>query len=50
MADPEYELIPSVSERIDIEDVSGRDICGAEMADGSVCERDPDDCPYHGGD
>lgn len=24
------------------------EICGAEMNDGSVCERPADECPYHG--
>lgn len=29
-------------------DESGADdICGAEMTDGSVCERPAGDCPYH---
>lgn len=23
------------------------EICGTEMSDGSVCERDPGECPYH---
>jgi len=23
------------------------DICGAEMSDGSICERLPSECPYH---
>jgi len=28
-----------------VEDTS--DICGAEMTDGSVCERPAESCPYH---
>jgi len=26
----------------------GNEICGAEMSNGSTCERPADDCPYHG--
>lgn len=26
---------------------SGDDVCGAEMSDGSICERPADECPYH---
>lgn len=27
--------------------VETSEICGTEMSDGSVCERPPDECPYH---
>jgi len=27
--------------------VDDTDICGAEMSDGSTCERPADECPYH---
>lgn len=46
-----HELFPSQSERLDIgagEASADDDICGAEMTDGSTCERDPAECPYHG--
>lgn len=23
------------------------DVCGAEMTDGSICERNPEECSYH---
>jgi hypothetical protein len=27
---------------------AGAEICGTEKADGTVCERPADECPYHG--
>lgn len=44
----EYTLTPTQSERIEIDNVQGRDICGVEMSDGSTCERPVGECPYHG--
>lgn len=33
----------------DGDETSATAICGAEMVDGSVCERLAGECPYHGG-
>lgn len=29
------------------QDAPDAEICGAEMSDGSTCERPADECPYH---
>lgn len=30
------------------EDEDDDEICGTEKSDGTICERDPEECPYHG--
>lgn len=33
---------------VDLADIrAGEAVCGAEMSDGSTCERPADECPYH---
>jgi len=34
---------------VDDQDADDTAICGAEISDGSTCDRPVDDCPYHDG-
>ena len=35
------------TDEIVLDDDEYAELCGAEMSDGSTCERPADDCPYH---
>lgn len=32
---------------LEVSDIQVQNVCGAEMSDGSTCERPANDCPYH---